>query len=222
MTNISCDLNWTKKVPNLEEGTCLFTEKLVASSQRMFVLWGPLWNFGDARLDLSWLWGYTLALSPISKFSNKSNPSGKCQVQLEGDPTVLQNNSRFLFSSFEEYLNLRHWHLMQLLFSDVTPWPPRRAQPIICLKSSNKSTRNKKKEETSRILFEEIICVSEDLVTFKVSLTGRESWKVWNGKMIGQRSTWSEQKNTKTWLVRGGVTHHSETGLPKNNHKWYS
>ena len=196
MANISCDLNGTKKLPNLEEGTCLFTEKLVASSQRVFVLWGPLRNFGDARLDLSWLWGYTPALSPISKFRNKSNPSGKWQVHLEGDPTVLQNNSRFLSSSFEEYLILKHWHLMQFLFSDVTPWPPRGGKPIICLKSSNKSTRNRKKEETSRILFEEIICVSEDLVTFKVSLTGRESWQVWNGKMIGQRSTWSEKKTS--------------------------
>ena len=196
MANISCVLNGTKKLPNLEEGTCLFTEKLVASSRRMFVLWGPLRNFGDARLDLSWLWGYTPPLSPISKFRNKSNPSEKCQVHLEGDPTVLQNNSRFLFSSFEEYSILKDWHLIQFLFSDVTPWPPRGAHPIICLKSSNKSTRNRKKEETSRILFEEIICVSEDLVTFKVSLTGRESWQVWNGKMIGQRSTWSEKKTS--------------------------
>ena len=169
---------------------------------------GPTMELWRRKTDLSWLWGYTPALSPISKFRNKSNPSGKCQVHFEGDPTDLQNNSRFLSSSFEEYLILKHWYLilMQLLFSDVTPWPPRGAQPIICLKSSNKSTRNKKKEETSRILFEEIICVSEDLVTFKVSLTGRESWQVWNGKMIGQRSTWSEQKNTKTWLVRGGKT----------------
>ena len=157
---------------------------------------GPTKELWRCQTDLSWLWGYTPALSPISKFRNKSNPSGKCQVHLEGDPTVLQNNSRFLSSRFEEYLILKHWYLMQLLFSDVTPWPPRGAQPIICLKSSNKSTRNKKKEETSRILFEEIICVSEDLVTFKVSLTGRESWQVWNGKMIGQRSTWSEKKTS--------------------------
>ena len=52
-----------------------------------------------------------------------------------------------------------------------------------------------------------------------------ERWLVKD--QLGQRRKllkldWSEQKNTKTWLVRGGVTHHSETELPKNNHKWDS
>ena len=91
-----------KKLPNLEEGTCLFTEKLVASSQRVFVLWGPLRNFGDARLTWVDFEGTHLLCHPSQSFATNRihQESAKsiwreiqqfCKITLAFSSQVLKN-----------------------------------------------------------------------------------------------------------------------------------